>query len=301
MNRACFIGVLMIVVPFCIDGQELTMKFDFAVRDFYFNKDSSIYLKKRDLHVESQNLEKTLFLGGYGLKMFYDEGNRIITASNELVRNVASVRFFNKNSEKQERVYFYENAKIIDFIVMPEINIFVLSLTNKKIVFINYEEKSRFRKVIEIDAQALSRKLIHKDGDLFFATDHGQIYKYSLKNYNNTLIYETNDPITDFNINQTSVVYTTINNKIVKFNLSTKEKKEIKLQNNFVNTFIQLRNNNLICGSWNGSIYLVDDKDFKIKKELNYHERSILKISKINDSIFYSSSLDKTIKKWHLY
>jgi WD40 repeat protein len=58
--------------------------------------------------------------------------------------------------------------------------------------------------------------------------------------------------------------------------------------------------NKLICGSWNGEIYVIGITDFAIEKTLKHHNRSVMKIANYKDNIFLSSSLDKTIKKWKL-
>ncbi len=56
----------------------------------------------------------------------------------------------------------------------------------------------------------------------------------------------------------------------------------------------------LICGSWNGTMYILNKESFSIDKELNIHKRAVLQIKKGKNNTIYSSSLDKTIMGWEL-
>lgn len=204
----------MLLLPFSSAGQEVIKKSNFPVRDFYVSQDSMWFIKKRDVHIidRSNNNETNYFIGGYGLEIFVDStNNEIITASNELVRNISSVRFYNKNTKKVEDVFYYKRGKIIDFLIIPELNIFVLSLTNKKIIFINFEEKPAFRKAIEIELDALSRKLIYKNNKLYYITDLGEIYQYDLASNTKELLYRADSIITNFYLESNIIIYATIN------------------------------------------------------------------------------------------
>ncbi|WP_417558829.1 hypothetical protein, partial [Mesoflavibacter zeaxanthinifaciens] len=199
---------------------------DFAIRDFTITKDSIFYIKKRDafLYNKKDQSQNNYFIGGYGLEIYTRENsNMIITASNELVRNVSSVRFYNKKTEKFDDVFYYKEGKIIDFLFIPEAKLFVLSLTNKKIVFIDYSKKPKFYKTIELNLNALSRKLIFKNNKVYFATDKGKIYEYDFYNYKKELVYNTGKLITDFIINENEIIYTTIKGEIIKVNRNSQE------------------------------------------------------------------------------
>lgn len=275
---------------------------DFAIRDFTITKDSIFYIKKRDAFLldKKNQSQDHYFIGGYGLEIYAKESsNMIVTASNELVRNVSSVRFYNKKTEKFDDVFYYKKGKIIDFLFIPEAELFVLSLTNKKIVFIDYSEKPKFYKTIELNLNALSRKLIFKNNKVYFATDNGEIYEYDFYNYKKELVYNTSKLITDFIINENEIIYTTIKGEIIKVNRNSQETEKIKFKNTFISTFENV-DGTLICGGWNGEIFIIREKPFTLLKELNLHKRTILKIKPYKNNIIYTSSLDKTIKKWNL-
>ena len=301
--RMINIKAIILLLPFSMVGQEVIKKTNFPVRDFHVSQDSMWFIKKRDVHIidRPNNNETNYFIGGYGLEIFVDStNNEIITASNELVRNISSVRFYNKSTKKVENVFYYKKGRSIDFLIIPELNMFVLSLTNKKIIFINFEEKPAFRKAIEIELDALSRKLIYKNNKLYYITDLGEIYQYDLANNRKELLYKEDSIITDFYLENNIIIYATINGQIVKVDMLTNNKEELNLGDDFIINSLYNEQNKLICGSWKGLIYVIDILNFRIIKELNYHKRTVLKVLNYKDNIYYSSSLDNTIKKWIL-
>jgi hypothetical protein len=256
-------------------------------------------MKKRDVYLldKETGSSKSFFMGGYGLKLESDKkSNNLITVANELVDTVSSVRFYNKRQEKFEYEFYYKEGKILDFLNIEDASIFVLSLTNNSIVFYDYKDRPEFIKIIEINSNSLSRKLINKDKILYFATDNGEVYKYDYHNYSKSLMYDAKALITQFEITQDELIYTTIEGKIVKVNLNTGKSSNLELDNNFISALL-LKDDQLYCGSWNGSIYVIDLKTFTIIDELNIHKRAVLKVKHYNNN-FYSSSLDKTIKSW---
>jgi WD40 repeat protein len=295
------IMVVVLLLPFSMAGQEVIKKTNFPSRDFYISQDSIVYIEKRNVQIESKNKIENYFIGGYGLEIYNSKiSNETITASNELVRNISSVRFYNKNIQKVENVFNYRNGKIIDFLIIPELNMFVLSLTNKKIIFINFKERPTFRKAIEIKLDALSRKLIYKNNKLYYITDLGEIYQYDLASNTKELLYKEDGIITDFYLEKNIIIYATIYGQIVKVDMLTNNTEELNIEDDFIINSLYNEQNKLICGSWKGLIYVIDILNFRIIKELNYHKRTVLKILNYKDNIFYSSSLDKTIKKWKI-
>lgn len=293
--------IFLLLLSFSINAQETIIKTSFPSRDFYLSQDSIVYIEKRDVQINYNTNKENYFIGGYGLEIYNNKiNNEIITASNELVRNVSSVRFYNKNTKKIETVFYYKKGKIIDFLIIPELNIFVLSLSNKKIIFINFEKKPTFRRVIEIKLDALSRKLVYKNNILYYITDLEGIYQYDLTTNNKKLLYKETNIVTDFYLANNVLIYSTISGQIVKLDMLTNNKKELIIENNFIINSLYNEQNKLICGSWEGTIYVIDILNFRIVKELNYHKRTVLKILNYKDNIFHSSSLDNTIKKWTL-
>jgi WD40 repeat protein len=295
--------IIFLLFPFSMIGQEVVKKTNFPSRDFYISQDSIYFIEKRDVHIidKTSNNETDYFIGGYGLELFVDEiNNEIITASNELVRNASSIWFYNKSTQKVGNVFNYRKGRIIDFLIIPELNMFVLSLTNKKIIFIDFKERPTFRKAIEIKLDALSRKLIYKNNKLYYATDLGQIFQYDLSRNTQKLLYKENNTITDFYLESNIILYATINGQIVKVDLLTSNIEELNIGDDFIINSLYNERNKLICGSWKGLIYVVDVLNFRIVNELKYHKRTVLKITNYKDNIFYSSSLDNTIKKWIL-
>lgn len=307
MLKVRFLFILISAQILCLNNvvsqnAVTVIKTDFAVRDFNVLGDSIYYLKKRNayFHDMKTNVSKNHFIGGYGLKIENVKNtNTIVFASNELVDTVSSVRVFNKMKNTFDAVFFHKNAKILDLAVIPESELFALSSTDKKIVFVDYSDSPNFQKIIEIELDSLSRKLICDGNLLYFATDNGEIYQYNFLDYSKLLLHKGNELITEFVLTEKSIIYTTIKGNIVKISRENGTKSLLSIENNFISTITRFNLDKLICGSWSGMIYILSIDEFSIEKELKIHDRSVLKIKKDNN-IIYSSSLDKTIRKWNL-
>jgi hypothetical protein len=144
----------------------------------------------------------------------------------------------------------------------------------------------------------MSRRLIYQKGYLFYFTDLGEMYRYDLKTKENTLLYACGKRITDFTVSNNFLVYSTEEGEITKINMIDKTTASIRINDNFVLNSLQYDNNKLICGTFKGLIIVIDTDNMTLINQLNYHKRSVLKIINGNKNEFYSSSIDKTIKKW---
>ena len=113
------------------------------------------------------------------------------------------------------------------------------------------------------------------------------------------LIYSCKEKITALNFYNDDIIFTTMQGNIFIYNNIQGIAKKINIKNNFVlNTIIN--NDQLLCGTFNGAIIVVNLKSREIQKQLNYHDRSVLSIVKGRENQFYSSSIDRTLKKWKL-
>lgn len=280
---------------------EKIVSSDFTIRDFCFSNNQLSYLKKWDIFLFDPQTSsyKDYFIGGYGLKMeMLPNSNTIVTVSNELVENVSSVRFFNRSSKSFERVFYNYEGKILDFLIIPEAKLFVLSLISNKIVFIDYSENQRFLKTIEIKNDTLSRTMDYKNGVLYFATDRGAVFKYNLSTYQKAKIFETKNSITQISVQGNKLYFTSINGEVGRVDLLSKEFKNIFINNDFVSTFAYAQKQ-LVLGTWKGDIVLLDAEKFEVEEQFKAHKKAILKIMSNEDSV-YSSSIDGTIRKWTL-
>lgn len=159
-------------------SQETIKTTTFSVRDFSIHQDSIFYLEHRDIYIENTktNNKSFFFIGGYGLELFNLNSKEILTASNEHVQNVSSFRFYDKAKNEVGDVYYYKKGKAIDFLKIPNRNVFVFSSTDKKIIFINFDNRPAFIKENEIDIDSFSRKLIFQNNFLYYITDLGGIF-----------------------------------------------------------------------------------------------------------------------------
>lgn len=282
-------------------SQELIKTTRFPIRDFFIKKDTLIFSEHTSIHVlnTKKNKDTMCFVGGSSFKIEEVNDEEIIIAVNELVRNVSSVRFYKKKANQIADSFFYRKGKIIDFLVIKELKLFVMATTNNKILFFNYREKPKFTKVAEIDLEdTKSRKIVYKDNNLYYTTDKGKIFKYNLSTYKRELLIEDKSMITTLSLYQDCVFYATVTGQINKYNLKNNEKRTLEIKRNFILNFI-INQNQLVCGSWKGDIFVIDINDFKVEEKINYHKKTILNIIE-KDDVFYSSSIDKTLKKWKL-
>lgn len=294
------LGLIIFLIPLYTGAQEVILQTDFASRDFFVDKETIYYIEKRDVIITNKNKKTNYFIGGYGLELFNDyENGEIISASNELVNPVSSVRFYNTKNQTIDQVYYYKKSRCVDFLVIPELKVFVLSLVNNKIIIINYSKKPTFKEVATIPQNAISRKILYHNNKLYYTSDLGEISSYSFAdNSTQKLQGITREMISDLVVENDYMIYTTTSGKIVKIRQTENTKSVIEINNNFITNSLVYKDK-LICASWSGKIYIINIHTFKIEKELSLHRRTVIKIWNDNNE-FYSSSLDKTVKKWKL-
>ena len=175
----------------------------------------------------------------------------------------------------------------------------VISLNDNNIIIIDYSKKPVFKEVHKIQVKSLARAIFYHNKNLFYATDLGSIFKYNFKTKKSKLIYACKEKITTLNFYNEDIIFTTLQGNIFTYNPTKRVAKKININNNFVlNTIIN--NDQLLCGTFNGSMIVVNLKSNEMEKQLNYHDRSVLSIVKGRGDYFYSSSLDRTLKKWKL-
>jgi WD40 repeat protein len=297
--------VFFIFLSIGLEAQETFLRNSFSVRDFFVKNDSIFLIEKRDVkyfnYAIENRLVQTYFIGGYGLEIFDDpQNNEIITVSNEFTQTVSSLRFYNKSSKLVEEVYYCKEGKSLDALIIPELKYAVMSLNNNNISIVDYSKKPSFKVVDNIKLKSMSRRVIYKDNELFYITDLGEIFRYNFKTKKNILFHAGGKKITDFVIYNQYIVYTTFEGEVVRYNTHDNTMIKTRIENNFVLNTITYQQNKLICGTFKGSIILLDMDEMSIQKTLNYHKRSVIKIINSHDNVFYSSSIDKTIKKWEI-
>lgn len=292
-------------ICFNLKAQENILKTEFAVRDFTVKTDSIFLIEKRDVKYfslkNSASSDNAYFIGGYGLKLYDDSyNNELITIANEFQKPVTSLRFYNKKTKIIDQVFYYQEGKSIDALLLPKLKFAVITLSNKKIIIVDYSKKPTFNIVDTISLKAISRTIIYNNNSLWYATDLGEIFKYDLANKQKTLVHNCGEIITNLQFIANHIIYSTIKGEIVKYNIQSKQIQKCILRDNFVLNSLKYQDNKLIFGTFKGLILLLNTDNLSIEKQFNYHNRSILNIVKDNNNQFYSSSIDKTIKKWKI-
>ncbi|GAA4268729.1 hypothetical protein [Hyunsoonleella aestuarii] len=295
----------LVFLPFTLTAQETVRSNSFSVRDFIIEKDSIFLIEKRnvmyyDLSVESSQFH-SYFIGGYGLEIYNDErNNEIITVSNEFIQNVCSLRFYNKSSKKVEQVYYYKGGKSLDVLIIQELKYAILSLSNNKIIVVDFSKKPTFEIIHDIQLNSVSRKIIYQGNKLYYAADHGNIYVYDLSSEKSSLIYSYGKEITDFFMDKRQIIFSTIDGEVINYNKVDNGLSKLVIENDFVLNMINFQEDKLVCGTFKGQIIIINYNDMSIINKLKYHKQSVIKIINNSKNEFYSSSIDKTIKKWTL-
>jgi hypothetical protein len=296
------IFLLLVFLAINASAQETLVNGDFTIRDFFVEKDSIFYIEKRDVKYRNiKDINKVFdsyFIGGYGLRIF-NNLNEIITVSNEFEQTVSSLRFYNKKSKIVEEIFYYKKGKAIASIQIPEYKFMVISMNDKNIIVVDYSKRPIFKEVHKIQLKSLARTVYYHNKSLFYATDFGDIFKYNFDSKESVLVYSCKEKITALNFYMDDIIFTTTQGNILIYNQEQGITKSLNIKNNFVlNTIIY--DNKLICGTFKGSIIVVNLKNRLIEKLLDYHNKSVLSIVKGKRNEFYSSSIDRTLKKWKL-
>lgn len=299
---------LLILSAIKLNAQEIIFKTNFPVRDFFIEDSTVVYIEKRS--VKSYNMQTNrpdilfkkndFFVGGYGLKIFKDStSNKIITASNELIRDISSIRFYDIATKSVNKYHVYYTTEIMDFLIIPSEKLFCLSKKNLQIQVFKYGGKQRYISKDSIKLDAFSRKMsIHND-NLFFITDSGKLFRYNLKSKEKKLIFKDTEMLVNFVINKKTNQLFLTNLKGYLISLDLKDKympKKIKLGNTIIEAIKIVDDKYLVTGDWNGHINVIDQLSLNISKKYNNKSR-IIHIDSVDEDI-YTSSSDCTIKKW---
>jgi hypothetical protein len=296
------ITLFLIFAIFEVNAQETIVNGSFTIRDFFEKQDTIFYIEKRDVKFFNKNEQDLVFeeyfIGGYGLKIF-NYYNEIVSISNEFEQNVSSLRFYSKKGKEVKEVFYYKQGKSIDALLIPEKKYAVISTNDKKITVIDFREKPAFKIVQEISLNSLARSIYYHNKKLYYCTDLGEIYQFNFTTQKSELIYSCKEKITNLNFYNNCLIFTTTGGKIFFLGLEFKVRTILNINNNFIlNTTID--KDNLVCGTFKGEIFVVSLKNREIINQLNYHNRSVLSIKKGVENFFYSSGIDRTLKKWKL-
>ncbi len=301
MNQINTVFCVALLFLINANGQETLIETDFPIRDFVFENDSVYFIKKRHLEVldSSTKRDELHFIGGYGIKVFKLGANEILTASDELRRNVSSVRFYDKKKKSITEVYYHKEGNFLDFILVPEENMFLFSTRRNKVVAVKYDTKPEFKKIREFDLGSFSRKIVYDKGNIYCITDSGGLYKYSLPDKQLSLLYEAKGIFTDLQLKDGVFYISSLEGDVIKYDPETLITKElIKLKDDFVTTSV-LNEGNLILGTWDGNVYQYSVHDTLSFGKKKIHKKAIYRIL-YHKGYFYSSSLDKTLRKWKI-
>lgn len=291
-------------------SQETILKTNFTVRDFEIIDNTLLYIEKRD--IKSYNLvtktEDTLFkkggffIGGYGLRVFHSkEQQKIITASNELVKNRSSIRFYDVIKKDINKYHVLYDTELMDFYIASKDSIFFLSKKDLTIDTYKYGGKPRYKKTDSIKTDSYARKMELFDNMLFYITDSGKVFKYNLETRKNNLLYQGDNLLVSFIFDKkhNNIYITTFEGNIVKINLINPSINEVfNFGNHIIEAITIFEDTYLIVGDWSGNIKVIDIVSNKVVNEYNNKKR-IVKII-IKGDYFYTSSADKTIKKWKI-
>ena len=305
MKESVYMILLLLSVG--LYSQEIIVNTKFAVRDFKIKDSTLVYIEKRN--IKSVNLQtkkpdtlftkNSFFIGGYGLNIFYPKDtNQIITASNELVRNVSSIRFYDLQKKAVNKYEVLYPTELMDFLIIPEKRLFFLSKKDLSIEIFKYGSKPRYQKQNVITLDSFARKMQFYNEKLYYITDSGKLYEYDFELNKVSLLYQGNTILVNFVINDIDIFITTDKGEVVKVNMTNKETSKLKVSNEIIEAIAVVDTNKIVVGDWAGNIYVLSNQlenihQFKLKKR-------IIKIRSNSKNVFFTSSDDFTIRKWHL-
>jgi WD40 repeat protein len=291
-------------------SQEIVLKTKFSIRDFKINDNTIVYIEKRDIKnvnliskKEDSLIKKSgYFIGGYGLNIYYPKTEDfIITSSNEWLRNRSSIRFYNIKTKAVDKYNVLYKTELMDFLLLPEKKMFFLSEKKHTIEVYKYGGKPRYKLIDKINLNSFARKLRFKNNKLYYITDSGKLFQYDIENKENKLIYEGNVILTNFVFdNESNNIYiTTFNGKLIKVEVNNSFKnKEIFIGDTVIEA-LNIQGDFIITGDWNGAIKLIEKETLEVQKEFKIKKR-IIKIRVQNNNVFYTSSADKTLRRWNV-
>lgn len=302
--------ILIAFFSFSSFSQEVILRTNFTARDFKIIDSTLLYLEKRD--IKSYNLttktndtvfkDNGLFIGGYGLRIFYSKSQKkIITASNELVRDISSIRFYDLIKKDINKYHVLYETNILDFYLEPKDSMFVLSKKDSTIMVYKYGGTPRYKKMDSLKVDSFSRKIELKDQSLFYITDSGKLLRYNLVTKENNLLYEGKIlPVSFiFDKNRKDVYVSTFEGKIIKINTLDPLQNEVyDFGTHIIEAMEIYKDKYLIAGDWEGKIKVFNLESFDTVETYNNKKR-IVKIV-VSGNCFYTSSSDRTIKKWSL-
>jgi hypothetical protein len=291
-------------------AQEIILKTSFPIRDFKIKENTIIYIEKRNL--KNYNLisnkpdsliqSKGYFIGGYGLNVYFPKTEGfIITSSNELVKDRSSIRFYDIKTKEVNKYHVLYKTELMDMLLLSNKKMLFLSKKNKIIEAYTDGKNPRYKLIDEITLDSFSRKMRFNNNKLYFITDSGKLFEYNIENKEKKLIYEEDNILTNFVIDKftSNIFITTLNGKVIKVNINNpNENKEVVIGNTIIEA-LGILDNFIITGDWNGKIKLIKKETLETEKEFKLKKR-IIKIRVQNNNTFYTSSADKTLRKWKI-
>lgn len=307
-------GLLICSIILCFSdkviGQETILEPSFAVRDFKILDSSLIFIEKRNIKSFNLELKKEdsiidkdgFFIGGYGLKLVLaKDENKIITASNELVQDRSSIRFYDIEKRDVNKYKVLYSNRIVDFHASPKDSLLFLSHKDSTIKVYRYGIKPWYKNLHTIKLNSISRRINYSNGNIFYITDKGEVFRFNISNEETELIEKIDQPLVNFEIDvaRQKIYATTINGELIILNIGTPQSrilKTLKIGTSIPEAMAIIKNDYLLIGDWDGNISAVNLNTFQIKVIHKLNHR-IIKILPQNE-IFYTSTLDKKIRKW---
>lgn len=308
-NHKIFIYFFLLSLGNILTSQETVLSSNFAIRDFeVLDSNTIIYIEKRD--IKSVNLNSKVndtlisdngfFIGGYGLNLFFsDEQRKIITASNELVEDRSSVRFYDIDKKDVDKHKVLYSKSILDFFTSPKDSLLLLSHKDSTIRVYRYGKKPFFKKIDSVNIKSYSRKIKYFNGNIYYVTDEGSLNEYNIKTKTHTVIYENDYLLINFVIDprRKQVYASTITGEIVMVKIDeTSKNKIVKLGNSIIEALEIFDDDYLIVGDWKGQITAINIETVTIKKLQKLNHRVIKIVSK--NGYIYTSSSKRRIEKW---
>ncbi|WP_242092368.1 hypothetical protein [Aestuariivivens sediminicola] len=290
--------------------QDIVVETGFTVRDFEIIENTLLYIEKR--HIKNFNFKSKqrdslinsegFFIGGYGLRLYpFLDQDLIVTASNELVKDRSSIRFYNVSTKSINKYHVYYTTELMDFEIAPKDSLFFLSKKDKQIAIFKYGDVPRYNKIDSLNLDSYCRKLKYHKENLYGITDSGTIFSYNVKTKVKKRVYHGNSLLVNFTFDKQheNMFVTTFNGDLIKVNINgNAQNKTIHIGKDIIEAIAIYEDKYILTGDWNGQIKLIDIQNLSLIKAWNNKKRIVKILS--GEQCFYTSSADRTIKKWKI-
>ena len=276
-------------------GQEVIFESNYTIRDFIIHGDTIVISNESDIEIyKNKNLIHKYYAGGHILRIDYHKKNQIISIANKYKKHKGSIRIYDILENKLKRVYTFDKSPILDYQFIDNQKI-IVSFNNGELI--TFETKR-----IKLDKRYNSNDKIRKikiiDDSIMACSDNGTVMRIYNEEFDILVPSHRNDKLISFTDTDFGII--AISDKGELFKYFKKDATRNKITNTILTDIVSINKKLIAVSSWSGTIYIINPKNLSVIKTIKAHDGIIVKLRVFGGNL-YSSSFDRTIKKWNIY